>query len=147
MPIRRNMSHPIHIFRYGFKVGQYPWYCVAICLLFSGLCGIGLINYTAENNAFRLWIPTDSSFVHNYQWLLENYPPNIRYNNIILAKDGQDILEPKVLHLLSQIQFGIENEIFAKPYNKSWNDICKKVPILSEPPPLPKFIEIGRAHV
>ena len=39
--------------RYGFKVGQYPWYFTLGCLVFSALCGVGLINYTEEKNAFR----------------------------------------------------------------------------------------------
>ena len=43
----------LSFFRYGFKVGQYPWYFTLGCLVFSALCGVGLINYTEEKNAFR----------------------------------------------------------------------------------------------
>ena len=93
----------------------------------AGLSGIGLIKYTPENNAFRLWIPEDSAFVDNYQWLLKNYPPNVRYNNIILAKsDGGDVLQPQVLQYLSQIQNGVRSKIVAGSENKTWTDLCKK---------------------
>ena len=31
-----------------------------------------------ENNAFKLWIPDNSDFVGDNQWLEENAPPEIR---------------------------------------------------------------------
>ena len=65
-------------YRYGSLVGRYPWYFAIGCIIFSGFCGIGLINFTEENNAFRLWIPQDSSFAKNYGWLQENFPPDSR---------------------------------------------------------------------
>ena len=110
--------------RYGFKVGQYPWYFTFGCLIFCGLSALGLLNYTEENNAFRLWIPTDSAFVTNYEWLLQNYPPNVRYNNIILS--GEDVLKPDALKLLMEIHKEVQENITAQPFDKRWQDVCKK---------------------
>ena len=116
--------------RYGFRVGQYPWYFIFGCLVFSGLCGIGLINYTEENNAFRLWIPKDSSFVKNYEWLQKNFPPDARYDNLILS--GEDVLQPQVLQLLADIHRGVSEDLVAQPFNRTWRDLCKKCGQINE---------------
>ncbi len=102
-----NQGFPV-ISRYGFKVAQYPWYFVAGCLILSGLCGIGLINYTEENNAFRLWIPEESEFVKNYEWLQKNYPPDARYSNIIITSigDKENVLTADVLQMVSILDTG-----------------------------------------
>ena len=108
-------------------MGQFPWWFLAGCLVFSGLCGIGLINYTEENNAFRLWISKDSQFVHNYEFLVKNYPQDIRFNNVILAgqTDGQNVLNTETLALLQRIQQGVAEEIVVAS-DKRWKQLCKK---------------------
>ena len=101
-----------------------------MCLIFSGLCGIGLINYSEENNAFRLWIPKDSSFVKNYEWLQKNFPPDARYDNLILS--GEDVLQPQVLQLLADIHRGVSEDLVAQPFNRTWRDLCKKCGQINE---------------
>jgi len=81
--------------RYGRLVAEHPLKTVLLSLLACGLCAIGLINYTEENNAFKLWIPTNSDFYKNNIWLEENFPPDNRLNNVIL--DGTDLLQPEIL--------------------------------------------------
>ena len=41
---------------------------------------IGLLNYKSEGNPYKLWIPKDSDFVKNTDWLWSHYPPDSRYN-------------------------------------------------------------------
>ena len=61
----------LSFFRYGFKVGQYPWYFTLGCLVFSALCGVGLINYTEEKNAFRFNFSKKNGLAHLTQiWVL-----------------------------------------------------------------------------
>ena len=117
-----------NLFRYGFKVGQFPWWFAAGCLLFTGLCGIGLINYTTENNAFRLWIAKDSQFVKNYEFLVQNYPQDVRFNNVILSSqtEGQNVLNGESLALLQRILEGVAQEIVVANDTKRWEQLCKK---------------------
>jgi hypothetical protein len=50
-------------------VATYPWWAISACFLIAGLSGIGLLNYRTENNAFKLWIPDNSEFLANYNFL------------------------------------------------------------------------------
>ena len=110
--------------RYGFRVGQKPWYFVTGCLVFSCLCGFGMLNFYQENNAFRLWIAQDSEFVENFNWLQENYPPDTRFNNLIIS--GSDVLQPEVLQILANIHANVSKNLIAQPDEKNWMDLCKK---------------------
>ena len=83
------------LLRYGYKIGSNPWWVLLGCAILSGLCGLGLIRYRSENNPFKLWIPSGSDFVKNNEWLEENFPPDVRYNNVIIA--GENLLTPDVL--------------------------------------------------
>lgn len=80
---------------YGKKVSTYPWYFLLGCLLGSGLCGIGLISFSEETNAFKLWVPSNSDFVANNEWLQQNFPPDTRFNNILIS--APNVLTPEVL--------------------------------------------------
>ena len=48
-----------------------------------------------ENNAIKLWIPQQSDFTTNYNWLYENYPPEFRMHSIIVH--SEDILTPAAI--------------------------------------------------
>ena len=74
---------------------------IALCLIACGLCGIGLIEFYAEGNVYKLWIPTNTDFVEDSEWLAENFPPDKRYNNAILA--GDNVLTPEILREVQKI--------------------------------------------
>ena len=86
-------------FRYGRLVATYPWFAILGCFLIAGLSGIGLLEYRTENNAFKLWIPDNSEFLANYNFLQEKFPPDTRFNNFIVA--GGNVLTPEVIKLVS----------------------------------------------
>ena len=76
--ICRFITKILKFFRHGKKVAQKPHLFI---LLSFGICGffmIGLLNYQSEANPYKLWIPKDSDFVKNTNWLWTNYPPDIR---------------------------------------------------------------------
>ena len=56
-----------------------PWKTLLICIIITGLCGIGLLEFYEETNSFKLWIPRNSDFVANNEWLEENFPPTSRF--------------------------------------------------------------------
>jgi len=59
-------------------VAGNPIKTILLCLISCGLCGIGLLNFSEENNAFKLWIPSNSDFYKNNEWLEKNFPPDNR---------------------------------------------------------------------
>ena len=83
-----------------------------------------MLNFYQENNAFRLWIAQDSEFVENFNWLQENYPPDTRFNNLIIS--GSDVLQPEVLQILANIHANVSKNLIAQPDEKNWMDLCKK---------------------
>ena len=63
---------------YGGFVARRPVVMMVSCFIVTGLVLIGMINYRTENNAFKLWIPDNSEFVENNEWLETNAPLDLR---------------------------------------------------------------------
>ena len=72
------VTSEIFFFRHGKTVAKYPQIFIPICLTIPGLLAIGILNYSPEANPFKLWIPPDSDFVQNTNWLWKNFPPDTR---------------------------------------------------------------------
>ena len=89
-------------FRHGKAVANYPQVFIPLCLLVTGLFGVGNLKYTPESNPFKLWIPQNSDFVQNNNWLWQKFPPDTRFHSVIITADN--VLTPKVLkHVRSSI--------------------------------------------
>ena len=98
------MLQKINFFsRYGKLVASNPWWAILGCFVIAGLSAIGLLEYRTENNAFKLWIPDNSEFLENYNFLQEKFPPDTRFNNFIVAADN--VLTPDVIRLVRNIFF------------------------------------------
>ena len=79
-------------------MATYPWFAILGCFVIAGLSAIGLLEYRVENNAFKLWIPDNSEFLANYNFLQKNFPPDTRFNNFIVS--GDNVLTPDVIRLV-----------------------------------------------
>ncbi len=86
-------------FRYGIQVATHPWWAILGCFVIAGLSAIGLLEYRTENNAFKLWIPDNSEFLENYNFLQEKFPPDTRFNNFLVASDN-NVLTPDIIKLV-----------------------------------------------
>ena len=115
------------------------------CLLATGLSIVGIVRYTTENNAFRLWIPDNSDFVENYNWLEQNSSPDVRFNSMILAnqvcwrvrkvdekevekliEQGDGILTPASLAELARVHQAVA-DLKTEASGLVWNDVCLQV--------------------
>ena len=114
---------------YGRLVARFPLIMIGCCFLATGLALIGMIRYRTENNAFKLWIPDNSDFVKNFEWLEENSPPDIRFNSLILASEG-NILTPTVLLHMVRLHSKVES-LRSSPSSLSWEEVCYDIPVIS----------------
>ncbi|CAG7727935.1 unnamed protein product [Allacma fusca] len=111
-------------YNWGYNVAVHPWKFIVICLAVTAVCGLGLITFTPENRPDKLWIPWNSEFVRDSDWLREHFPSPIRFHYAIIAADN--ILQPRVLHLLHSIHKDVR-EISSD--GTTWSDLCFKLPV------------------
>ena len=67
-----------HVFRHGYWVATNPKKTILASMAVVMICGIGILNFHNEANMVKLWIPRDSDFARNNEWLWNNYPPDWR---------------------------------------------------------------------
>jgi len=115
---------------YGCLVAKYPLTFIAMCLIIPSLSAIGLVNFKTENNPYKLWIPQDSDYLRNHEWLWENFPPDIRFNSVILTADN--VLTPDILKKILEIHKKVSNT--TSDIGKKWSDICYKIPFIDLEP-------------
>jgi len=115
---------------YGCKVGKYPLTFICITLLIPALSSIGLLKFKTENNPYKLWIPQDSDYLRNHEWLWENFPDDIRFNSLILTADN--VLTPHVLKKLLKIHRKVENT--TSHTGRTWSEYCHTIPFIDLEP-------------
>ena len=111
---------------YGQLVASRPFSTILICLLVTALAGLGLLRFNAENEGIKLWIPEDSDFRQNNDWLFENFPRSARFGSLILVAD--DVLTPAVIqsmYAVSRAVAGIRNK-----NNDTWESMCLRRPVI-----------------
>ena len=117
---------------YGSLVARFPLIMICCCFVATGLALIGMLRYRTENNAFKLWIPDNSDFVKNFEWLEENSPPDIRFNSLILAATEGNILTPTVLLHMVRLHSKVES-LRSSPSLLSWEEVCYDIPVIQIP--------------
>lgn len=74
---------------------MFAWLSVLICCL-------GFFNFYQERDPLKLWVPENSQFLKNTQFIIKNFGEGVRIQNIlIVAKD--DVLTPEVMQTLAII--------------------------------------------
>ena len=88
---------------------------------------IGLLNFKSEANAIKLWIPASSDFAKNYDYLWNNYPPDIRFHSIVFLapENDPDILQPKYIQHIYKTYQELRSLTFGTN-NQTWQDFCLK---------------------
>jgi len=114
---------------YGRLVASHPVLFIAICVGVTGLSGLGLLRFRAENEGIKLWIPHNSDFRRNNDWLFENFPRGIRFNSLILT--SSNILVPEVLQAMFKISHGVAN--IMNGHNDTWEKMCFRRPVIRPP--------------
>lgn len=82
-------------FRLGLRIARRPlkWIIGSAVIVLISLSG--LYFFHQEKNPIRLWVPQDSEFVRDTEWMFEKFDQSLRLENMILTADN--ILEPEIL--------------------------------------------------
>lgn len=111
---------------YGKKVATYPLAFSLICIIVCTLSGIGLYGYNEEANPYKLWIPQDSDFVRNTEWLWDNFPQDSRFHSVIVTADN--VLSPQVMKHILKIHRNLAKARSTDGFG--WQDKCYEVPVV-----------------
>lgn len=96
----------------GYYVAANPKKTIIFSWLSVLICCVGFLNFYQERDPLKLWVPEQSTFLKNTQFIIKNYGEGIRTQNVlIVAKD--DVLTPEVMQKMSIINKEI-SEIRAK---------------------------------
>jgi len=109
---------------WGKIVCRFPYPVIFSCLLLSALGGLGWIKFRLEHKANKLWIPNDSLFNTQKEWLDQNFPTKNRLQMLLIKADN--ILTPSAIKKMFEIHQSIES---ISANNKTFNDICTRIAI------------------
>lgn len=81
--------------RLGYEIARHPLKWIFGCTLVVLVCLFGLYRFKQEKNPLKLWIPPDSDFVRDTEWLMANFKEGRQVEQMIMT--GENILEPEAL--------------------------------------------------
>ncbi|KAF2904389.1 hypothetical protein ILUMI_01779 [Ignelater luminosus] len=108
----------------GHKVALRPWTTIIICWIVVALCAFGFFRFRQEKNPLKLWVPPDSEFVKDSNWLMSKFQNGFRIQAILI--EAPDVLTPEVLNEVHKIDQQVK--AFITPNGITWNDVCFKIP-------------------
>lgn len=85
----------LFLYRLGVHIAQSPLKWMLGCSVIILLCILGLFRFRQEKSPVKLWVPPDSDFVSDTDWLLSHYEDALRVETFILT--GDNILEKEAL--------------------------------------------------
>ncbi|CAB3372453.1 Hypothetical predicted protein [Cloeon dipterum] len=113
-------------YRRGYDIATRPGRYVTLCLLVTVLCSFGFFRFRQEQQPVNLWLPRNSNFVRDFNWLMENYGEFYRIQSVIITAD--DVLQPHVLMQLEEIHGRVKG---ISADGAQWSDICFRIPALT----------------
>jgi len=81
---------------WGKFVSLHPYPVIGTCIIITAFSSIGFLRFRMEHHANLLWIPADSPYNVNEDWLDEFFKRDER-DQIVLFK-SDNVLTPKALN-------------------------------------------------
>ncbi|KAL6264423.1 hypothetical protein P5V15_004532 [Pogonomyrmex californicus] len=129
LPERISKTVEHFFYRLGVHIAQNPFKWMFGCFVIILICILGLFRFRQEKNPNKLWVPSDSDFVRDTEWLLSHYEEAVRIQSFILI--GNNVLEQQTLIKLNEITKQIISTQ-TQFENISWTDVCMKIPVISD---------------
>ncbi|KXJ79597.1 hypothetical protein RP20_CCG000345 [Aedes albopictus] len=119
-------------YRLGRFIANNPWRTIIGSWLVVAVCSLGFLRFHQEKSPMKLWVPQDSKFLHDTNWVIDNFKEGNRIETVMLT--APDVLTPEVLRKLADITEEIVNLTVTNSHGKSfgWNEVCFKVPLIAE---------------
>ncbi|XP_055641683.1 protein patched homolog 3-like [Toxorhynchites rutilus septentrionalis] len=119
-------------YRLGHHIANNPWRTIALSWFVVALCSVGFIRFHKEKSPMKLWVPQNSKFLHDTNWLIEHFKEGNRIEAVILT--APDVLTPEVLLKMATItdEISAMKIVNSKGETVSWEDVCFKVPLIAE---------------
>lgn len=76
-------------------IARNPWRFLFGCLIFAAISSLGLLVFKQEKNPMKLWIPHNSDFGRDTNWIIENFKEGYRMQYLMVK--APNVLEPYVL--------------------------------------------------
>ena len=119
-------------FAHGKNIAQRPLLHIGICVAVTIVLAFGMLTFSEESYGVRLWLSPTSPFRFNHDWLLDNFPRDIRVHSLLLidSNENGNILQPKFLETMSQIREKVQTEVKTSS-GRDWFDLCYEMPALN----------------
>ena len=112
-------------YSWGCIVASNPWKVIAATLLVTCLGSLGLLNFSAETNAWKMLLPEGSRYWKNQQWKKNHFVEDTRATLTILTHE-ENVLTREALLLLLDLH---EKVHAAKFEGGNYTRACLKIPI------------------
>lgn len=112
---------------YGRQVAKYPAVFIVLALILTGICSTGFINWKTEDDGLKLWLPQDSDFVTNTDWLRKTFPSKTRYSSILLLSD-ENVLTANRVNQMYRLLKEIQNIKNGSDSTSLWSTKCQRTP-------------------
>ena len=89
--------------RTGYIVASNPVKTIAIAIVVSLLCLVGVVEYYAENQGEKLWVSSNSKGLEHQKWVGDRFPAESRIVNLI-AEFGNNLLTPAGLQKVFNLE-------------------------------------------
>nr|CAD7423184.1 unnamed protein product [Timema monikensis] len=130
--------------QYGYIIACHPWWTILGCVVLSLVSSLGLLRFYQEKHPLKLWIPPNSDFSHDTEWLITQFGEGIRTQAVLVT--APDVLTPHVLQqscsdhyvygstqqLARDKQLGEIHQRVINISNSevSWEDVCFRIPVI-----------------
>jgi len=108
-------------YKVGVGVSKWPAIVIAVCLIISALCLIGLLEYTEESRGDKLWVDQESKSLDHQAWVSKKFPSNSRVA-FLIAEHKTNLLTATGLQTLVNIDVKVRNISFNS--SNEWSKIC-----------------------
>lgn len=116
-------------FRHGVFVARHPIIIVLVCLVFAGVCSVGMMKFDTENDPEKLWTPPDAISAQNEEYFNENFGQFFRIEQLIITaeNEGDPVLTLPILEQVLEIQKMIQAiQVTVNGTEITMDDLCFK---------------------
>jgi len=118
-------------YRIGVFVSTNPWKTILFSWLVVSFCSLGFICFYNERDPMKLWIPEESTFLHDTKWLTSRFGEGTRVQSFLIT--APNVLAPEILKKTLLIHDNVYKFTIKQSNGSvfSFEDLCFKIPIIA----------------